>query len=226
MESAWLLLVFLAVMFAAYRLATRRLAGPQTIVHDLLRHYHAFEGAGHSEQERLLRVLMQRRGWNKMPHPFLVEVVKRLRTKEDVFRFVSVVEGYQFDRKQLPAIARKPDPEAALREVAEWLTDFGGRMQRENRFKEAEFVQKLALALQPDRYTTRLPLAVTYYRMGRYAEAIPLFEQGLSQLKTSADRGASLTGPGENAKELTANYEEMYETSLKAAGNKPPSSMK
>ena len=34
-----------------------------------------------------------------------------------------------------------------MREVALWLGDFGNRMHKENRLKEAEFVQKLALGL-------------------------------------------------------------------------------
>jgi predicted Zn-dependent protease len=134
---------------------------------------------------------------------------------------MSLAEGYRFNRKQLPAIAAGEDMEAAMREVSLWLADFGNRLQKRNSFKEAEFVQKLALGLQPDQYFTKLPLATTYYKMERYDEAAPLFKEGLAQLENCADGAAFLDRleTGANLKELSANYEEMYETCLKARGN-------
>jgi predicted Zn-dependent protease len=131
---------------------------------------------------------------------------------------VSLAEGYRFNRKQLPAITAKRDMEAVMREVALWLADFGNRLQKKNSLKEAEFVQKLALGLQPDQYFTKLPMATTYYKMKRYDDAAPLFEEGLAQLENSDDGAAFLDRlePGANLKELRANYEEMYETCLKA----------
>ena len=111
--------------------------------------------------------------------------------------------------------------EVALHEVARWLGDFGNRLQKKNRLKEAEFVQKLALGLQPDQYFTNLPLATTYYRMERYSDAVPLFEQGLARLEKSADVSALLDGlePGADLNALRTGYEEMYAACLKAAGS-------
>lgn len=218
METGLFLIGLLIALFAIYRLVSRRLTSPQATVRALLRHYHAFERTGLPEQECLLRVLTHRRGWRNLPLVFLAEIVKRLKTKEDVFRFVSLAEGYRYDRKRLPAIARKKDMEAAMHDVARWLGDFGNRLQKKNRLKEAEFVQKLALGLQPDQYFTNLPLATTYFRMERYSDAVPLFEQGLVRLAKSAAGSALLDGLA-NVKELRASYEEMYAACLKAAAN-------
>ena len=35
----------------------------------------------------------------------------------------------------------------------------------------------------PDEYFTNLPLAATYHETGRYADALPLFKHGFTQLK-------------------------------------------
>ena len=221
MESGLFLIGLMIALFAIYRLVSRRLTGPQATVRALLRHYHAFERTGLPGQECLLRVLTHRSGWRNLPLVFLAEIVKRLKSKEDVFRFVSLAEGYRYDRKHLPAIAGKEDMEVALHEVARWLGDFGNRLQKKNRLKEAEFVQMLALGLQPDQYFTKLPLATTYYRMERYSDAVPLFEQGLARLEKSADVSALLDGlePGTDLNALRTGYEEMYAACLKAAGS-------
>ena len=221
MESGLFLFGLLIALFAIYRLVSRRLTGAQTTVRALLRDYHAFERTGLPEQECLLRVLTHRSGWRNLPLVFLAEIVKRLKTKEVVFRFVSLAEGYRYDRKHLPAIAGKKDMEVAMREVARWLGDFGNRLQKKNRLKEAEFVQKLALGLQPDQDFTNLPLATTYYRMERYSDAVPLFEKGLARLEKSADVSALLNGlePGADLNALRTSYEEMYAACLKAAGS-------
>lgn len=225
MESGLFLIGLLIALFAIYRLAWRRLRSPQTTVRGLLRHYYTFEKTGLPERESLLRVLTNRSGWRNLPPVFLAEIVARLRSKEDVFRFVSLAEDYRFNRKQLPAIAAGEDMEAAMRAVSLWLADFGSRLQKKNSFKEAEFVQKLALRLQPDQYFTKLPLATTYYKMDRYDAAAPLLKEGLAQLKNCADGAAFLDRleTGANLKELRANYEEMYATCLRARGNQPGS---
>jgi tetratricopeptide (TPR) repeat protein len=217
MESGLFFLGLLVALFAAYRLVLRRIAGPQAIVRGLLRHYHALEAAGLTEQECLFRILTRRSGWRNLPHAFLAELIKRLRTKEDVFRFVSLVEGYRFDRKDLPRIAASEELERAMSEIARWLGDFGARLQNHNRLKEAEFVQKLAFQLQPEPYFTNLPLAETYYRMERYAEALPLFEKGLARLREPASSLDGLESDADRGLSDT-NYEQMYAACLKAVG--------
>jgi len=229
MESGLFLIGLLVALFAIYRLASQRLRGPQATVRALLRHYHAFARTGLPERECLLRVLTNRSGWRNLPPVFLAEIVARLRFKENVFRFVSLAEDYRFNRKQLRAIAAGEDMEAAMRVVALWLADFGNRLQKKNSFKEAEFVQKLALGLQPNQYFTKLPLATTYYKMERYDEAAPLFKEGLAQLAKSADGAwpsseafAFLDGiePGATLKDVGAGYERMYATCLKLTENR------
>ena len=68
-----------------------------------------------------------------------------------------------------------------MREVALWLAGFGQRLQAEARYREAEFVQKLAVRVQPEESFTLLPLAATYYKTERYADAAALFRQGLAR---------------------------------------------
>jgi len=222
MESGFFIIGLLITFIAIFRLVWRRLRGPQWTVRGLLRQYYVFAKLGIPETECLFRVLSRRSGWKNLPAKFLAELVGRLRSKEDVFRFVSLAEGYRFDRKQLPTIAAKPDMEAAMREVALWLADFGSRLQKQNCFKEAEFVQKLALGLQPDQYFTTLPMATTYYKLARHDEAALLFKQGLAQLENSDDGAAFLDclETGANLEELRTTYQEMYATCLKAREDK------
>jgi tetratricopeptide (TPR) repeat protein len=229
MEGGLFLFGLLIVLFALYRLVARKLATPRATVRMLLRRYHAFERRGLPEQDGLYRVLTGRRGWRNLPSAFIAEIVARLGSKESVFRFVALAEEHRFNRKQLPAIANNPNRETAMREVALWLCDFGNRLQRENHLKEAEFVQKLALGLQPDQPFTQLPLAATYYKMARYDQAAPLFKEGLAQLAKSADGAgprsetlAFLDGiePGATLKDPRAEYATMYATCLKLTGNR------
>lgn len=221
MESGLFLIGLLIALIAMYRLISRHLRSPQTTVRGLLRRYHAFERIGLPARECLFGVLSRRTGWKNLPPKFLAEIVARLESKEDVFRFVSLAEGYGFNRKEMRTIAAGKDMEAAMREVALWLVDFGSRLQRENSLKEAEFVQRLALGLQPDQYFTQLPLATTYYKMERHDQAAPLFEQGLAALQRSDDGAAFLdrVEPGASRKEVRANYKRMYAACLKAGEN-------
>jgi hypothetical protein len=224
MESGLFFIGLLIALFAVYRLVSRRLAGPQARVRGLLRHYHAFQAAGLPEQECLFRVLTQRSGWKNLPHVFLAELIKRLKTKEDVFRFISVAEGYRYDRRRLPETVKNESLEIAMHDIARWLGDFGSRLQKQNRLKEAEFMQRLALQLQPDQYFTNLPLAATYFRMERYADALPLFEKGLAGFKEPAGEAAvSLDGltRDADADASRTSYEEMYAASLRATGRQP-----
>lgn len=210
--------------FVLHRVLSRRFVGPQATVRGLLRRYHVFEKSGLPEVECLFRLLSTRRGWKRMPERFLMELVARLDSKENVMRFISLAEGYGFDRRNLPEIARKEDMEAAMGETASVLGKLGYQLQNESRFKEAEFVQKLALRLQPNQYFTTLPLAVTYYRTRRYSEAAPLFKRGLAHFE-KREQAASPAEPsfpvpdwlaGESKmKALRASCQKMYEACLK-----------
>jgi hypothetical protein len=153
MEGGLFLLGLLIVLFTLYRVVSRKLATPQATVRMLLRRYHAFERLGLREQDCLYRILTARKGWRNLPPAFIADLIARLKTKENVFRFITLAEEHRFNRKELPAIARNPDREKAMREIAMWLGEFGARLQAENRLKEAEFVQRLALGLQPDQYS-------------------------------------------------------------------------
>ncbi len=225
MDYFFLWILALLAIITIYRKLSTRWATPKARVTALLRRYYVFERAGLPEQESLLRVLGTRSGWKNLPPPFLTEVVSRLSSKEDVFRFVSLSEGYGYIQRTLPDIAKKENLEEAMAEIACLLGKLGKQLQDEGRFKEAEFVQRLALRLQPDQYFTNLPLAVTYYRMEQYGDAIRLFKRGLAQFEKfekevrpaePISEAAGWLGADGNLGELKASYRNLYDACLKA----------
>jgi len=199
-----------------FRVIWPRMRGPEAIVRGLLRDFHRFARTGLPEAECLLRVLSNRQGWKKFPPRFLAEIIARLQSKEAVFRFVSLVEGYRFHRTRLPAIAAKGDVDAAMREICLWLVEFGKKLHGESSFKQAEFVQRLALAFEPERVFTELPLALTCDKMARHEEAAALFKGGLSRLEHCAAVDLELLEGGASRDQLRARYREAYESCLKA----------
>jgi len=230
MERGLFFIGLMIALIAIYRWVARWLATPRTTVRLLLRRYHAFQRMGLSERESLFRILTSRRGWRNLPAPFLAELIARLKSKEDVMRFVSLAEGYRFNRERLPEIAGNKNVGSAMRQVALWLVNFGNQLQNENQLKQAEFVQKLALGLEPDKYFTKLPLATTYYKMERYVDAVPLFEESFALLENFAassvphEQGlypADGLAPGATVAELRAAHKSMYETCLKAVRPAP-----
>lgn len=209
--------IVLTIVF--FRLLWRRVRGVDAVVRGLLRHYHGYARTGLPEAECLFRVLSNRQGWKKFPPRFLAEIVARLQSKENVFRFVSLAEGYRFDRKHLPAIAAKTDLEVAIREICLWLVEFGRRLRSENSLKQAAFVQKLALAFEPERVFTQLPLALTYSEMACHEEAAQLFKEGLSRLEHCAAVDLELLESGARRDRLRARYQEAYESCVKAGAS-------
>ena len=225
-------MVWIVALFAAitvYRLLSRRALSPKARVAAMLRRYRALERTGLSEQECLLQLLATRRDWKGLPHRFLAELVSRFRSKEDLMRFVSVSEDYGYYRDQYPKIATRIDLEAAMAEVACLFARFGFRLQTEERYREAEFVQKLALRLQPNQYFTNLPLAATYHETGRHDDALTLFEQGLARFQDfeknintvePALSPEKCLGPEVEMRKLRNRYRKMYEACLKATEGK------
>lgn len=206
MDTFLFFAVLALALFTFYRLLSRRTATPEMRVKGLLRRHHALQRLGLPERDCLYRQLTKRSGWRSLPPAFLAELVTRLESKENVFRFVSVAEDHRFHTQQLPAIAAGRDQPAAMREVALWLAGFGRKLQSEERYKEAEFVQKLALQLLPETGFTLLPLAATYFKMDRLSEAAPLFRQGLDRLSETDDNALL---------DSKAAYTEMYAACIK-----------
>jgi tetratricopeptide (TPR) repeat protein len=113
-----------------------------------------------------------------------------------------------------------------MSEIACLFARFGFRLQKDSRYKEAEFVQKLALRLQPQEYFTKLPLAETYHASGRHLDALPLFEQGLANFEEFEKNHRSGDGKFFPAKclgveleigEFRSRYRNLYEACRKAA---------
>lgn len=227
MESIVYWFIILFGVFTIYRMLSRRSATPKARVTAMLRQYHALAKTGLSETECMFRLLTMRPGWKNLPHGFLSEIVGRLRTKEDVMRFVSLAEDYRELREKLPAIAGKAGVNEGVVEVACLLARRGYPLQQRGRLKEAEFVQRIALALGPDCHFTTLPLAATYYEAGKYGEAKPLFERGLAQFEQSSPPGASQSftmtaclGPDIDVEKLRETYLDMYDACLKNRDSK------
>lgn len=224
METFAFLIIALFGAVVFYRWLSGRFATPKAIVRSLLRRYHMLEKTGLPEVECLFRLVSTRRGWKKLPERFLMELVARLDSKEDVMRFVSLAEGYRLDRTHLPGLAGKEPVDDAMTKVAGLLGRQGNQLQAEGRLKQAEFVQRLALRLQPNKYFTTLPLAATYYEMERYSEALPLFEQGLAQLRRleggfaaekSVPAEADWLGPDSKISEMKESCQKMYQVCVK-----------
>jgi hypothetical protein len=229
MENFMFWVVVLLAAITAYRLLSRRAVSPKARVAAMLRRYRALERTGLSELECLLQLLATRRDWKRLPHRFLAEVVSRFQSKEDVMRFVSVSEDYGYHRDHYPGIATRPDLESAMAEVACLFARFGFQLQTEGRLREAEFVQKLAIRLQPNQYFTNLPLAATYHETGRHSDALPLFEQGLARFQDfennvkdveTALSPTKCLGPEVEIRKLKNRYRKMYEACLKATEGK------
>src|SRR5262245_24149657 len=229
MENFMFWVVVLLAAITAYRLLSRRAVGPKARVAAMLRRYRALEATGLSEQECLLRLLATRRHWKRLPHRFLAEVVSRFQSKEDVIRLVSVSEDYGYHRDHYPGIAMKVDLDSAMSEVACLFARFGFQLQTEGHLREAEFVQKLAIRLQPNQYFTNLPLAATFHETGRHDDALPLFEQGLARFQEfeknikdveTALSPAKCLGPEVEIRKLRNRYGKMYEACLKATEGK------
>jgi hypothetical protein len=229
MENVIFWIFVVLATFTVYRLLSRRVATPKARVTAMLRRYRVLERTGLSEQECLLQLLATRRDWRGLPHRFLAEIVSRFRSKEDLMRFVSVSEDHGYHRDHYPEIATRIDLEGAMAEVACLLARFGFQLQTEGRFREAEFVQKLALRLQPNQYFTNLPLAATYHETGRHEDALPLFKQGLDRFQdfennpnpaAPALSPAKCLGPDVEIRSLRSRYRKMYEACVKAAEGK------
>ena len=225
-------MVFWFVVFFAgitiYRMLSRRAATPKARVAALLRQYRGFSRTGLPEAECLFRLMAARSVWKNLPHDYLRELVARLGSKEDVIRFISLAEDYGYVRQHFVRIAQKGDLKESMAEVACLLARLGYQLQQDGRLKEAEFVQRLALPLGPDRYFTNLPLAATYYETGRFNDARPLFERGLSHLEKFLRQGdaseafspAACLGTDADVAKLRAAYLGKYDECLKAGGAK------
>ncbi len=144
-------------------------------------------------------------------------------------RFVSVSENYGYLRDHYPGLAAKTDLEAGMGEIACLFARFGLKLQEQGRYKEAEFVQKLALRLQPDQYFTNLPLAVSYHETGQHADALPLFERGLAQFNNLERKAgdaapefspAKCLGTDAEIRKLRNRCKKMYAACLKATEGK------
>lgn len=216
MELVSFFLIALIVAIPVYRLLSRRSATVKSRVTSMLRQYEALTRSGLGEGEALLRLLMTRRAWKDLPGGFLSELIARLATTDNVMRFVALAEDYGYIKDQLPAIARDFSPAEAMEEAACLLTRFGHQLQQQERFKEAEFVQQLALALGPDCCFTNLTLAATYHKMGRHDQARPLFERGLSHLDEAGVEKSLVNCLGElDAVAMRSTWREMHDDCVK-----------
>jgi len=96
------ILILLAVIFVWF---LRKFGSPQATAQTLLREYEAFERSGLPEDEGLFQMLAARGGWRALPGPFLLELTKRLVSKENLIAFVILAERYRLLESDLVRIA-------------------------------------------------------------------------------------------------------------------------
>jgi hypothetical protein len=202
MDIVLLLIAISLAVFALYRRLSRWLMTPKMRVRVMLWRYRRLARSGLSEQDCLVHLLATRKDWKRLPHRFLAEIVSRFPAKEGLMRFVSVSEDFHYQRDPYPGLAANSELEAAMGEIA-----------------------CLFSRLQPDQYFTNLPLAANYHETGRHADALPLFERGLAQVR-GFEKDAGPAAPefpppkslGTDTKIMTLRnrYKKMYEACLKA----------
>src|SRR5688500_20077370 len=118
MDNPMFWVISLIAGIIIYRLLKRRQATPKARVTAMLRRYRALERTGLSERDCLLQLLATRKGWEKLSHRFLVAIVSRLGSKEDVMRFISLSEDHGYHRDCYPELATKVDLDTAISGIA------------------------------------------------------------------------------------------------------------
>ena len=210
---------------------TWRFSRPEMTAKTLLQQYHEFERLGLSESERLLKLFATRGGWRALPGQFLRELTVRLGSKDDVISFIILTERYGFDRERIPRLIAGGDLQSSMASIARSLGSLGNRLQAQGRLDEAESVLRLALRLEPDESAIILPLALNCYYMGRYLDAIPMFQRGLPLFEQFTQRWGSVLeglslpeesfGSSEDYSDMSSFYRNIYEECLTHAGLEP-----
>ena len=205
-----------------------KLSRPEMTAETLQQQYNEFESLGLSESDCLPKLFTTRGGWRALPGEFLRDLTIRLGSKDNVISFIILTERYGFDRERIPRLLTGGDLQSSMGSMARSLGSLGNRLQAQGRLDEAESVLRLALQLEPDESAIILPLALNCYYMGRYLDAIPLFQRGIPLFEKFTQRwepileGLSLPqesfgSPGDYD-DMLGFYRKIYEECLTHAG--------
>lgn len=177
------------------------------------RDYAALETLDISESERLRRVLAERAGWQVLPERLRDEVSLRLRSKDDVLGFISLVETHRLLKGSLGRLDGA-DIDADIRAVAACMAEFAGKHP-----SDAAASLRIAARIDPDNFHVVLGLAGDHFGAGRYQEALQLLERGIPICRDAVenpDTGASGSpaGADDSLRRLLQKSMDMYEACL------------
>lgn len=174
LDNNWLILSIIVGGVAILWLAARAGGGPG--VADALEvQEYEMELEGVPEFNRPRRLIGERKRWESMPEPFLMELATRLGESRAVIDFMIFSEGRGLHRKRLPKIAEQHKPQAAVNAVSALLFQIGRK-----RRPDSAAALALAMHLDPENPEIVLALAADHFGAKRYDEAMPLLETGMS----------------------------------------------
>ena len=117
------------------------------------RDYAALETLDISESERLRRVLAERAGWQVVPERLRDEISLRLRSKDDVLGFISLVETHRLLKGSFGRLDGA-DIEADIKAVAASIAELAGKHP-----DDAAASLRIAARIDPDNFHVVLGLA-------------------------------------------------------------------
>ncbi len=175
--------------------------------------YAALEQSGISESERLRKVLAERAGWQSLPERLMQELSIRLRSKDDVFGFIAVVEGHRLLKGPLARLDGA-DIEADVKAVAACIAGLAGKHP-----DDAAVLLRIAARIDPDNFLVVLALAGDHFGAGRYQQALQLLERGIPICRDAVENPGAMSprapaGAGDGLRQLLQKSMDMYEVCL------------
>lgn len=203
---AGFILVFLLVRRLARRSGGADSGGPE-------RDYAALEQLDISESERLRRVLAERAGWHILPDRLLQELSMRLRSKDDVLGFISIVEAHRLLKGALGELDGA-DVEADVKAIAASIAGLAGKTP-----DDVAGLLRIVARIDPDNFLAVLALAGDHFGAGRYQQALQLLERGIPICREAVENPGvvatgSSAGAGDGMRQLLQKSMEMYEACL------------
>lgn len=174
LDNNWLIFSIVAACVALLWLAAR--AGGRLPVADALEVLeYEMELQRVPEFNRPRRLITERKYWDAMPEPFLMELATRLGESRNVIDFMVFAEGRRLHRKRLPQIAADMRPQEAVNAVSALLFQLGRKRRR-----DSATALSMAMLLDPDNPEIVLALASHHFTAKRYDDAMPLLETGMA----------------------------------------------
>ena len=159
-----------------------------------------------SEQERLYRVIAERPGWDRLADRLRREFSTRLRSKDNVLRFIAICENHRLPGGLLAGL-EGADVEADMRAVAAAIAGLAEKSP-----EDSAGMLQVASRIDPDNFRVVLALAGDHYQAGRFREALPLLERGIPVCRDAVE--GPRAGAGDELRPLLQRSMAMYEACL------------